>query len=144
MKLTLFRDTPAPQCSPEEAGSTKSLRSLRLEHCRVIDMVKLMERRGVIDVRKRFILRNGDAQERAERLPPLLDVKDQQPVRGNRLAHRLNVLGKDGLAMRAIREPTVEGAGVDDVPRPLGPLVVPQGENRLLNAVVPALADPGR
>ena len=62
------------------------------------------ERRRVIDVRKRFILRNGHAQERAERLPPLLDVKDQQPIRGNRLAHRVIVPSKDGLAMRAIGE----------------------------------------
>ena len=112
MEPTHCRDTPAPRRSPEEAETTNSLLSPRLEHCRVIDVVKLMERRGVIDMRKRFILWNGHAQERAERLPPLLDVEDQQPIRGNRLANRVNMLGKDGLAMRAIREPTVEGAVV--------------------------------
>ena len=56
----------------------------------------------VIDVRKRFIVRNGHAEERAERLPPLLDLKDQPPLRGDRLLHLEIVLSKDGLAMRAI------------------------------------------
>ena len=106
---------------------------------RVIDMVKRMERCRVIDMGKRFILRNGDAQECAERLPPLLDVEDQQPVWGDRLAHRRIVLGKDGLAMRPIDKTTVEGAVEDDVPRPFGQLVVLQGEDRAADAVVPAL-----
>src|SRR5215211_9549599 len=79
-----------------------------------------LERRGVIDVRKRFIRRNRDAQERAERLPPLLDVKDQQTIWSNRLSHRLIVLGKDALAMLAIGETVVERAGKDDIPRHLG------------------------
>ena len=43
----------------------------------------VLERRGVIDAGKRLIFGNGDAQERAQRLPgPLLGVKDQQPVGG--------------------------------------------------------------
>ena len=90
----LFHDTPAPRCSPEDTGTTRSFRSRCLGHCRVIDVVKLMERGRVIDMRKRFILWNGHAQERAERFPPLLDIKDQKPLRGDRLAHRLNVLAK--------------------------------------------------
>src|SRR5215208_4874814 len=101
-------------------------------------MIELMERGRVIDMRKRFILGNGDAQESAEWLPPLLDVEDQQPIGGDRLAYRCNVLGKDGLTMRPVTETIAKGTGVDDVPRPLGPLIVMQGENRLLNAVVPA------
>jgi hypothetical protein len=43
-----------------------------------------MERCRVIDVGKRFVFRNGDAQECTERLPPLLDVEDQQSLWGNR------------------------------------------------------------
>ena len=101
-------------------------------------MIELMERRGVIDMRKRFIPGNGDTQERAEWLPPLLDVEDQQPLRGNRLAHCLHVSGKDGFAMGPIGEPIVERAGVDDVPGSLGPLVVPQGKDRGTDTVVPA------
>ena len=66
-------------------------------------------------MRKRFIRRNGNPQERAERPPSLLDVKDQQPVRGDRLPHRLVVTGEDGKTMRTIAEPTVEGVRPDDV-----------------------------
>ena len=70
-----------------------------------------LEFRRVIDVRKRLIVRNRHAQERAQRLPPLLDVKDQQPVRGDRLMDCLIVLGKDRLDMRAVVGPVREGAG---------------------------------
>jgi hypothetical protein len=76
----------------------------------------VLECRGVIDARKRLFVRNGDAQKRTEWLPALLDVEDQQPVGGHRLLHRLIVLGKNGLAMRAIGESTLEGAGESDVP----------------------------
>src|SRR3954451_20545177 len=75
----------------------------------------VLERGGVIDARKRLIVRNGDAQERAQRLPPLLYVKDQQPVGANCLLYCLIVLGKNGLAMRAIGEATAKRAGRDDV-----------------------------
>src|SRR5215210_3352136 len=110
--------SPRRSGGPGTDGGCASARpwSLQLEPYRVIDMVKLMERRSVIDMRKRFIYRNGDAQECAERLPPLLDVEDQQLIRGDRLLHRLIVLSKDGLAMRAIGETIVEGAGGDNVP----------------------------
>jgi hypothetical protein len=67
-------------------------------------------------VRKRFIRWNRDAQESAERLPSLSDVKNEQSIRGNRLAHRLDVPSKNGQTMRAIGETVVEGAGEDDVP----------------------------
>jgi hypothetical protein len=102
----------------------KLLLGRRHERSRVIDMIKLMERGGVIDVWKRFILGNGDVQKRAQRFPSRLDIKNQQPIRSNRLLHRRNVLSKDGLAMRAIGETIAEGTGVDDVARTLGPLVV--------------------
>ena len=65
-------------------------------------MSELMERCRVIDVGKRFVFRNGDAQECTERLPPLLDIEDQQPLWGNRLPHRLIVLSKGVLAMLPI------------------------------------------
>src|SRR5215208_7032285 len=70
----------------------------------------VLERRGFVDARKRFILGNGDIEEGAERSPPLLDLKDQQPIRSNRLAHCLIVPSKDGLAVRPIAETIVEGA----------------------------------
>src|SRR5215216_3996603 len=73
------------------------------------------ERGGLIGARKRFILRNGDAQERAERHPPFLDVKDQEPIRGDRLLHCLTVLGKDGLTMRAIGQATTKDVVPGDV-----------------------------
>ena len=102
-------------------------------------MIKLVERGRVIDMRKWFVLGNGNIQERAEWPPPLLDVKDEESLWGNRLLYRRNVLGKDGLTMRAIGELAAKGAGVDDVPRPLGPLIIAQGENRATDTVVPAL-----
>src|SRR5215213_787274 len=75
-----------------------------------------LERRGDIDVRKRFIRWNRDAQKGAERFPSLPDIKNQQPIRGNRFAHRLHVPSKDGQTMLPIGETVVEGAGEDDVP----------------------------
>src|SRR3954471_24944122 len=100
-------------------------------------MSELMERCRVIDVGKRFVFRNGDAQKCTERLPPLLDVEDQQPLWSNRLAHRLIVLGKDVLAMLPITQTTVERASEDDVPQPFGQLVVTQGKDRGADAVDP-------
>src|SRR5687768_1608176 len=98
-----------------------------------------MEFGCVIDMRKRLVLWNGGTQEGAEWLPSLLDIKDQQPMRGNRLAHRAHVPGKDGLAMCPIGETMAERAVENDVPRSRWQLVVQQGENRALDAVVPAL-----
>src|SRR4051812_30504978 len=108
-----------------ESGLVPPVRRYR---CRGIHVVKGVELGRVIDMGKGFTLRNGDAQEGAERRPSLLDVKDQQPIRGNRLAHGLHVVGKDGLAVLSIGKTTVEGAGEDDVPRPRGDLVIAQGE----------------
>src|SRR4051794_16988296 len=90
-------------------------------------------------MRKRFIRWSRYPKKRAERLPVLLDVKDQKPIRGNRLAYRLIVPGKDGLAMRPTVEPPVEGAGVDDVVRDPGSDPVQHRENRGLDTVVPAI-----
>src|SRR5215216_177084 len=66
---------------------------------------------GFVDARKRVILGNREIEEGAQRLPPLLDVKDQQPLRRERRLHHLIVPSKDGLAMRPIALPIAKGAG---------------------------------
>src|SRR5215208_6531771 len=119
------------QCAP---GSFSHLPLLLFGETEPTRLAVVLHR--VIDVRKRFIVRNGHAQECAERLPPLLDLKDQQPLRGDRLLHLEIVLSKDSLAMRAIGQSTAKGAGGDDVPiHRCGPF----GKDRGLDAVVPAL-----
>ena len=98
----------------------------------------ILARCGVLAVRKRFALGNGDAQEHAQWHPSLPNGNDQQPLRGDRRPHRLIVLGTDGLAMRPIGEPTTNGAGGDDILRHRGSFVVSHGDNGGLNAGDPA------